>query len=81
MEGILAFAVPIITLKPVFAGFVPLIPVVQECSAPEAKTANRGKKKAASVSPANFSGNSDLKGTTSVRRKKNRSTQKKQVFL
>lgn len=81
MEGILGFAVPIITLKPAFARSVLLIQAVQGCSAPETKTASQGKKKAASASPANFSENSDLKGTTSVVKKKNRSSQKGPVFL
>ena len=81
MEGISGYAGPIITLKPAFAKSVLLIPAVRGCSAPEAKAGNKGKKKVASVNPANSSGNSGLKGIISVERMKNRSSQKSPVFL
>lgn len=57
-----------ITLKPVSAKTALLIPAVRGCFAPGtgANIRNKDENRAASVKPANFSGNSDLKENTSA---------------
>ena len=74
-------AVHTITLKPVSVKTVLLIPTVQGCSAPGANIRDRVKNRAASVKAVNFSGNSSLKGSTSVCRMKNRSSPKKSLIF
>jgi hypothetical protein len=74
-------AVHTITLKPASVKAVLPIPKVQVCSAPGTNVRCKGKKKAVSVKPANFSGNSDLKVNTSVFKPKNRSSPKKCLML
>lgn len=70
MGDISGSAAHTITLKPVSAKAVLPILAAQGCFVPAANHQDRKKKKAASVEPVNFTGNSDQKGNTSVSKPK-----------